>query len=72
MASTATHKDFVSLVVEEIATGIDNALDYWLGRIDQELADPSLTSIEQVRAIQRILREYRTTTGKLQLTCASA
>jgi hypothetical protein len=72
MASTASRKEFVSLVVEEIASGIDHAVDYWLGRIDQEISDRSLTSIEQVQAIQRILREYRTTSGKLQLNCASA
>ncbi len=34
MASTATRSDFVSLVAQEIAFGIDHALDYWLGRIE--------------------------------------
>jgi len=72
MADIASPREFVSLVAEEIVAGIDDALDYWLGRIDQELADPSLTPFEQVQAIQRILREYRTATGKLQLSCASA
>ncbi len=71
MANAASPKEFVSLVAEEIVSGIDHALDYWLGRIDQELADPSLTTFEQVQAIQRILREYRVTTGKIQLSCAS-
>lgn len=72
MASTATRADFVSLVAQEIASGIDHALDYWLGRIELELVDAKLTTIERVHAIELILREYKEATGKTQLSCASA
>jgi hypothetical protein len=72
MASTATGTEFVSMVAEEIVSGIDNAVEYWLGRIEQELTDGSLTTSEQVHAIQRILREYKEVTGKTQIICASA
>ena len=76
MASTATRADFVSLVVslvaEEISLGIDHAMDYWLGRIEMELMDAKLTTIERIRAIELILREYKEVTGKPQLRCASA
>ena len=72
MASTATRSDFVSLVAEEIAFGIDHAVDYWLGRIDMELVDAKLTAIERIHAIEHIVREYKEATGKTQLSCASA
>ncbi len=72
MASTATRSDFVSLVAQEIAFGIDHALDYWLGRIEMELADAKLTTIERIYAIELILREYKEATGKAQLSCARA
>ena len=72
MASTAIGTEFVSMVAEEIVSGIDNAVEYWLGRIEQELGDGSLTTSEQVYAIQRILREYKEVTGKTQIICASA
>jgi hypothetical protein len=72
MASTATRADFVSLVAEEIASGIDHAMDYWLGRIEMELVNAKLTTIERIHAIELILREYKETTGKAQLSCASA
>lgn len=72
MASTATRADFVSLVAEEISFGINHALDYWLGRIEIELVDAKLTTIERIRAIELILREYKEATGKAQLSCASA
>jgi hypothetical protein len=72
MASTATPADFVSLVAQEIAFGIDHALDHWLGRIEMELVDAKLTNIERLRAIELILREYKEVSGKTQLSCASA
>jgi len=72
MASTATRADFVSLVAEELVSGIDHAMDYWLGRIEMELVDAKLTTIERIRAIESIVREYKEATGKTQLSCASA
>jgi len=72
MASTATAADFVSLVSEEIAFGIDHALNYWLGRIEMELVDAKLTAIERIYAIELILREYKEASGKAHLSCASA
>jgi len=72
MASPATRADFVSLVAEEISFGIGHALDYWLGRIEMELADSKLTAAERLHAVESILCEYKETTGKIHLTCASA
>ena len=72
MASTGTRADFVTLIAEEISFGIDHALDYWLGRIEMELVDRKLTTVERLHAIEFILREYKEASGKDQLTCASA
>jgi hypothetical protein len=72
LASTATQIDLVSLIAEQIATGIDNAVGYWLCRIERELATSGLTPNEQLRAIELILQEYKETTGKLLLRCAEA
>ncbi len=71
MASATTRTDFVTLVAEEIISGIDHAVEYWMGRIEQELAGGSLTAIERVHAIEGVLREYKDFSGKTQLTCAS-
>ena len=72
MAVAGIGTEFVSMVAEEIVSGIDHAVEYWLGRIEQELTGASLTTLEQVHAIQRILREYKEVTGKSQIICASA
>jgi len=61
MASVATSRtDFVSTVANEMAAGIDRALQYWLGRIELEIIDRSLTAAERLAAIRKIVEEYKT------------
>ena len=62
MATSVVSPDFISTVVEEMAFGIDRALRYWLGRIEIEVIDRSLTTAERISAIQRILEEYKALT----------
>jgi hypothetical protein len=57
MASRATQTDFVDMVAEEVSLGIDRALGYWLGRIEREVVDRSLTVSQRIDAIENILQE---------------
>ncbi len=57
MARTATPGDFVQIVAEEVSSGIDRAVGYWLGRIELEVVDRSLTTSQRVEAIKGILQE---------------
>ena len=59
MINTAAKKDFVSIVANEISSGIDRALAYWLGRIEVELVDRSITTAQPEAAIEAILQEYK-------------
>ncbi len=72
MASTTSRADFISLVTEEIVTGIDHAVEYWMGRLEQELTASGMTTVDRLRAIERLVPEYKDVTGKTQLHCASA
>ncbi|HEY8670442.1 MAG TPA: hypothetical protein VIL63_06370 [Terriglobales bacterium] len=72
MPITHPQADFVNLVSSEIVTGIDRAVEYWLARIERELENAGMTSIERVHAVENILREYKNLTGKTDLLCASA
>ncbi|PYV68265.1 MAG: hypothetical protein DMG96_36770 [Acidobacteria bacterium] len=73
MASTATTTtDFVSLVAEEIVAGIDDATEYWLARVEQELTAANLSCVDRIEAVQRVLREYKEVTEKAHLRSASA
>lgn len=68
----ATQTDLVGLIAAEIAGGIDEAIEYWLGRIERELMDRKLTPHEQLRAIGNVLREYKQVTGRLHFRSAEA
>jgi hypothetical protein len=59
LASIARTQDLVSAVAEEVSSGIDRALRYWLGRIELEVIDGSLTMAERLFAIEQILHEYK-------------
>lgn len=72
MAGSSTRTDFVSVVAEEISAGIDRALQYWLGRIELEVVDGSLSTAERIDAIEEILTEYKIRSGKAEFGCASA
>lgn len=72
MATATTQVDLVGLIAAEIACGIDEAVGYWLDRVERRLADSGLTPDEQLRAIGLVLREYKEATGKLPFYCAQA
>lgn len=72
MASRATQTDFVDIVAEEVSSGIDRALGYWLGRIELEVVDRSLTTSQRIDAIENILHEYKVRSGRADVGCASA
>ena len=72
MARSATRADFVTLVAEEVASGIDRGLRYWLGRIELEVVDRSLTADERISAIEQIVEEYKAVAGNAPYQCISA
>jgi len=71
LASTTNQADFISMIAQEIGSGIDEAVEYWLGRIERELAG-GFSPEQQLRAVHRVIREYREATGKLPFHCAQA
>ena len=71
MQTLAAKSDFVSIVAQEISSGIHRALGYWLGRIELEAVDQSMTTAQRIAAIEDILREYKRMSRE-GLGCASA
>jgi hypothetical protein len=72
LASTTTQADLVSMIAQEIVSGIDDAVEYWLGRIEQELVGGGFSPEQQLRAVHRVIREYKEATGKFPFHCAQA
>ena len=71
MATTTNQADLVSMIAQEIGSGIDEAVEFWLARIERELAG-GFSPEQQLRAVHRVIREYREATGKLPFHCAQA
>jgi len=72
MLNSQSKRDFVSIVAHEISSGIERAPAYWLGRIEVELVDRSLTEAQREAAIESILREYKQCRGQDQMGLVSA
>jgi hypothetical protein len=72
MGSKARRADFVNLVAQEISSGIDRGLQYWLGRIELEVVDGSLSYDERLSAIEQIIQEYKQIASGVRIGCASA
>ena len=72
MASASTQSDLVSMIAHEVVSGIDEAVGYWLNRIEQELTASGLSAEQQLRGVELVIREYKEATGKLPFRCAEA
>ena len=72
MSNIANRTDFVTIVAREVSSGIDRALGYWMGRIELEIVDQSLTTAERMAAIRDILQEYKYVSGREEIGLASA
>jgi hypothetical protein len=72
LASTSTKADLVSMIAQEVVSGIDEGVGYWLGRIEQEIVGRGLSMEQQLRGVESVIREYKQATGKLPFRCAEA
>jgi hypothetical protein len=72
LATASTQSDLISMIAHEVVSGIDEGVGYWLGRIEQEIVGRGLSAEQQLRAIERVIREYKEVTGKLPFRCAEA
>jgi len=49
MATTAVSRELISVLVEEIASGVDAAVEYWMAHLERALGDPHLTTQAECR-----------------------
>jgi hypothetical protein len=60
------------MIAHEVVSGIDEAVGYWLNRIEQELAGRGLSAEHQLRGVEKVIRDNNEATGKMPLRCAEA
>jgi hypothetical protein len=69
MASAAVNRDFVSAIIDELAVGIDNAVECWMAKVEQALTDPRLTTLGRLNAVREVVEDYKRQAGKALLGC---
>ena len=57
--AAAAEKEFVELVAEQVACGVDEAVDRWMAEFDSVLQDPHLTTLGRLQAMSAIVARYR-------------
>jgi hypothetical protein len=68
----AIPREIVDVIADEMAGGVDRAVECWMSRIEQALEDTSLTSLGRLHAVKEIVEQYKKLTGKVELEARRA
>jgi len=65
LATVATDHALIEAVVAEMSQGIECAVTFWMGQIEDALHDPNLTTLGRMNAVQDIVKNYRRAGGEV-------
>jgi hypothetical protein len=65
--ATAVSREIVDVIADEMAWGVERAVEYWMSQIEHALADRQLTSLGRLYAVKDVVERYKTLTGKIEL-----
>jgi hypothetical protein len=66
VATKAVHQDLVRVIAEEMAYGVETAVECWMTQIEAALIDTQLTTMGRMNAVHEIVQNYKLLTGKVQ------
>jgi hypothetical protein len=69
VATTAVNRDLIQAIADEMAHGVETAVERWMGQIDLALTDVNLTTLGRLNAVREIVDSYKHLTGKSRLVC---
>ena len=69
MATAALNRDVVLALAEEMARGVQTAVDCWMTEIDLALSANRLTTLGRLNAVREIVENYKHLTGQVRLDC---
>jgi hypothetical protein len=70
--STAVPREIVDVIANEMAWGVERAVEYWMSQVEHALADRELTSLGRLYAVKDVVERYKSLTGKVELKVRSA
>lgn len=59
----------VLAIAEEMAQGVQTAVDCWMTEIDLALSNTHLTTLGRLNAVREIVENYKNLTGQSHLDC---
>lgn len=68
LASAASDHALIEAIVAEMSQGIECALGFWMGQIENALGDPQLTTLGRLYAVRAIVQQYRHGTTETGIT----
>jgi hypothetical protein len=68
VAIAAVNHDLVLTIAEEMARGVQTAVDCWMTEIDLALTDAHLTTLGRLNAVREIVENYKRLTGRADST----
>jgi len=66
MATIAAQQDLIRVIAEEMACGVETAVNCWMTQIDSVLSDTRLTTLGRLNAVHAIVENYKYLTGRVQ------
>jgi len=69
VSTTALNHNLVQAIAEEMAHGVQTAVDCWMMEIELALTNTHLTPLGQLTAVREIVENYKHLTGQANLTC---
>jgi hypothetical protein len=69
VATQASDRDVVRIIAEEMANGVQNAVDCWITEIDLAVTDSKLSTLARLNAVREIIQNYKHLTGQEDLDC---
>jgi hypothetical protein len=64
---TAVPREIVDVIANEMACGVDRAVECWMSQIEEALEDTRLTSLGRLYAVTEVVERYKSLTGKTEL-----
>lgn len=65
--ATINRNVLLDAIVNEMASGVDKAVECWMAQIEQIFEDTRLTTLGRMNAIHEVVQNYKQLTGKERL-----
>lgn len=66
-SKAAAEQELVDAIAEQVASGVDQAVERWMAEFDSVLQDPHLTTLGRLQAMSAIVARYRQLRGQSEV-----